>query len=337
MIARVLPQVQETGEAVADTLRGQFERAVAAGRALLDWDVLLPRLVPALLEVGVILLVAFGFYRLLRGIIRRLIAREIEEEDPVVKRLREQRAHTLGSLLGSFAAVVVVTITILTILGLFMDIGPLLASVGVLGLAVSFGAQSLVKDVISGTFMLLEGQFGIGDVVRIGDVSGLVEKITLRTTILRDVQGVVHIIPNGEITRVSNLTKTWSRAVLDVGVAYKEDVDRVMEVMRDLGRAFHADPEWGPLLVEEPQVPGVEQLADSAVVIRMVAKTLPLKQWDVARELRRRIKNRFDAEGIEIPFPHLTFYWGDHQIPPLLGQPRSGEPNTDDLFAGRRE
>jgi small conductance mechanosensitive channel len=339
MIARVLPQVQETGEAVADTLRGQLERAVSAGRAFFDWDVLLPRLIPALLEVGIILLVAFGFYRLLRSVIRRLIAREIEEEDPVVKRLREQRAQTLGSLLGSFAAVVVVTITILTVLGLFMEIGPLLASVGVLGLAVSFGAQSLVKDVISGTFMLLEGQFGIGDVVRIGDVSGLVEKITLRTTILRDVQGVVHIIPNGEITRVSNLTKTWSRAVLDVGVAYKEDVDRVMEVMRDLGREFHADPEWGPLLVEEPQVPGVEQLADSAVVIRMVAKTLPLKQWDVARELRRRIKNRFDAEGIEIPFPHLTFYWGDHQIPPLLGHAGSGAPNTDtdDVFAGRRE
>src|SRR5690606_32104505 len=223
-------------------------------------------------------------------IIRRLLSRTIEEEDPVVKRLREQRAQTLGSLLASFAAVVVTTITLLTVLGLFFDIAPLLASVGVLGLAVSFGAQSLVKDVITGTFMLLEGQFGIGDVVKIGDVSGAVEKITLRTTILRDVQGTVHIIPNGEVTRVSNMTKTWSRAVVDVGVAYREDIDRVIGVLRDIGRQLYTDPEWRALLVEEPQVPGVEQLGDSAVVVRTLVKTLPLKQWDVARELRRRVK-----------------------------------------------
>jgi moderate conductance mechanosensitive channel len=142
-----------------------------------------------------------------------------------------------------------------------------------------------------------------------------VEKITLRTTVLRDVEGVVHIIPNGEITRVSNLTKAWSRTVLHIGVAYKEDVDHVMDVLRDLLREFHADPEWGGLLLEEPQVPGVEDFADSAVIIRVLAKTLPLKQWDVARELRRRIKKRFDREGIEIPFPHTTFYWGENQAP----------------------
>jgi small conductance mechanosensitive channel len=336
MIAGALTQVQETGAAVADTLLGQVERTVAAGRDLLDWEVILPVVIPALLEIGFILFIAFASFRVLRGIIRRIIAREVDEADPVVKRLREQRAQTLGSLLGNFAAIVVVTITILTVLGLFIDIGPLLASVGVLGLAVSFGAQSLVKDIISGTFMLLEGQFGIGDVVRVGDVSGLVEKITLRTTILRDVHGVVHIIPNGEITRVSNLTKTWSRAVLDVGVAYKEDVDRVIAVLREIGREFHADPEWSALLVEEPEVPGVEQLGDSAVVIRMLAKTLPLKQWNVARELRRRIKNRFDAEGIEIPYPHLTFYWGDHQMPQLPG-PGTDAAANDHALAGRRD
>ena len=334
MIASALLQTaQETGEAVADTLRGQVDRIVDAARVLFDWDVLLPRLV----SVAFILLFAFIVYRLLRLIIRRLLSRTIEEEDPVVKRLREQRAQTLGSLLASFAAVVVTTITLLTVLGLFFDIAPLLASVGVLGLAVSFGAQSLVKDVITGTFMLLEGQFGIGDVVKIGDVSGAVEKITLRTTILRDVQGTVHIIPNGEITRVSNMTKTWSRAVVDVGVAYREDVDRVIGVLRDIGRQLYTDPEWRALLVEEPQVPGVEQLGDSAVVVRILVKTLPLKQWDVARELRRRVKQRFDAEGIEIPYPHVTLYWGDQQMPPLLAPGNAATPATDDAYAARRD
>jgi moderate conductance mechanosensitive channel len=145
----------------------------------------------------------------------------------------------------------------------------------------------------------------------------MVEKITLRTTILRDVEGRVHIVPNGEITRVTNMTKAWSRAVLHVGVAYREDADRVMDVLRDLLHDFHLDPEWGGLLLEEPVVPGIESFDDSAVTIRIMAKTLPLKQWDVARELRRRIKKRFDAEGIEIPFPHQTFYWGEGQMPAL--------------------
>jgi len=212
---------------------------------------------------------------------------------------------------------VVAGIAILTILNTFIPIGPLLASVGVLGLAISFGAQSLMKDLISGAFMLAEGQFAVGDVVRVGETAGLVEKITLRTLVLRDVHGVVHIIPNGNIATLSNMTKSWSRAVLEIGVAYKEDVDRVMEVMLDEAMKMYEDPEWAPLLVEEPVVPGVERFDDSAVTIRIMFKTLPLKQWDVGRQYRRRIKNRFDAEGIEIPFPHRTMYWGPDQNPAL--------------------
>jgi len=275
-----------------------------------------------LIEVAIIIAVASIAYEVAKLILKRLVARQIEEDDPLVRRLRAQRVQTIGSLLTNVLLIVVVTIAILTILDVFISIGPLLASVSVVGLAISFGAQSLVKDIISGTFMLVEGQFGIGDVVKVGDTSGMVEKLTLRTTILRDLHGVVHIIPNGEITRVSNLTKTWSRAVIDVGVAYREDVDRVIATLRSLGAQFHADPEWSQLLLEPPEVLGVENLADSAVIVRMTAKTLPLKQWDVARELRRLIKNRFDAEGIEIPYPHLTFYWGDAQMPALsLPQP----------------
>ena len=274
------------------------------------------------IRIAVIVFVALVAYRVVRILINRLVAREIDEEDPLVRRVREQRSQTLASLLGNVAAIAIVVVVVLTILEILLDnIGPILASFGILGLAFSFGAQSLVKDIISGTFMLIEGQFGIGDVVRVSDVSGMVEKITLRTTVLRDVEGVVHIIPNGEITRVSNLTKSWSRTLLHIGVAYKEDVDHVMDVLRDILREFHADPEWGALLLEEPQVPGVEDLADSAVIIRVVAKTLPLKQWDVARELRRRIKKRFDREGIEIPFPHTTFYWGENQVPGFAPPP----------------
>jgi moderate conductance mechanosensitive channel len=276
-----------------------------------DWEHVSDRLI----QVGVILVASILVYQFVKLVVRRVLAREIEEEDPLVRRLKEQRVQTLSGLFTNVLLVIMVTITALTILDVFINIGPLLASVSVVGLAVSFGAQSLVKDIISGTFMLIEGQFGIGDVVRVGDTAGMVEKITLRTTILRDLHGVVHIIPNGEITRVSNLTKTWSRAVIDVGIGYRVNVDHAMETLRNIGAEFQADPEWGPLLVEPPEVLGIESLAESSVVIRLAAKTLPLKQWEVARELRRRIKLRFDAEGIEIPFPHLTFYWGDGQMP----------------------
>jgi small conductance mechanosensitive channel len=286
----------------------------------------LDQLLPRLLQIAIVVVVAVIFYRVARAFITRVVNREIEEDDPLVRRLREQRARTLGSLLGSVLLVTLFVIVALTTLDILLgNIGPILASFGIIGLAFSFGAQSLVKDVISGTFMLLEGQFGIGDVVRIEGVAGMVEKITLRTTVLRDLEGVVHIIPNGSITRVSNLTKAWSRAVLDVGVAYREDLDRVLAALKDELDRFHRDIEWGGLLLEEPEVLGVQAFTDSAVVIRSVAKTLPLKQWDVARELRRRIKNRFDREGIEIPYPHLTFYWGDKQAPAAIPAPADAD------------
>jgi small-conductance mechanosensitive channel len=284
-------------------------------QGLLQWEFLFPKLI----RIGVVVLLAVIAYRIIKIIIRRIIEREIEEEDPLVKRVREQRGRTIASLLGNVAFVAIFVVVALTVLNILLDnIGPILASFGILGLAISFGAQSLVKDMISGTFMLMEGQFAIGDVVRVADVSGMVEKITLRTTVLRDHEGAVHIVPNGSITRVTNLTKSWSKTVLDIGVSYREDVDRVVEVLRNEARHFQADPEWGPLLLEDIQVPGVESFSDSAVIIRVAAKTLPLKQWDVARELRRRIKKRFDAEKIEIPYPHVSMVWGEGQKPEQL-------------------
>ena len=293
--------LQLPGTAVADSLP-RF-----SWKNVFNWQ----QLTHDLVEVALIVVVSFVFYRIVKIVVKRLVAIQIEEEDPLVRRMREQRAQTLGSLFTNVALVFVITITLLTVLSVFINIGPLLASVSVVGLAISFGAQSLVKDVISGTFILLEGQFGIGDVVKMGDTAGMVEKMTLRTTVLRDLHGVVHTIPNGEITRVSNLTKTWSRAVIDVSVAYGEDVDVVMATLRQIGDEFRQDADWAAILVDPPDVLGVESLADSGVIVRMTAKTLPLKQWEVARELRRRIKKRFDADGIEIPYPHLKVYRGD--------------------------
>ena len=271
------------------------------------------QLVNDLVEVAIIIAVSFVLYRVVKLIVKRLVAIKIDEEDPLVRRMREQRAQTLGSLFTNVVLIVVVTITLLTVLSVFINITPLLASVSVVGLAISFGAQSLVKDVISGTFILIEGQFGIGDVIQIGDTGGLVEKMTLRTTVLRDLNGAVHIIPNGEIKQVSNLTKSWSRAVIDVSIAYAEDVDRVIAMLRATAEEFQRDPEWSMLLLEPPQVLGVENFTETGVTIRTIAKTLPLKQWEVSRELRRRIKQRLDDEEVQLPQSRVKMIAPDQQ------------------------
>jgi small conductance mechanosensitive channel len=275
------------------------------------------------------LVVALLAYSALKTILRR-IERSLGTTPGVVTP-QEQRTRTLLSLLRSAGLVIIGVMTIFMVLGaLGVQLGPLLAGAGVVGLAVSFGAQSLVKDVISGLFMLFENQFGVGDVIRIEGVSGAVEKMTLRVVVLRDVHGVVHIVPNGQITKVSNLTRSWARVVLEVGVAYKEDPDRVMDVLRDVGRELYEDEKWKPLLLEPVEVPGIEMFADSAVNIRVMVKTLPLKQWDVARELRRRIKRRFDQEEIEIPFPHQKVQFeGTHPAMAAAGIPMDGGPSED--------
>jgi moderate conductance mechanosensitive channel len=286
-----------------------------------DWgDVFnLPELTSRGLKVLGALFVGWLAYWGLKLVLRR-IERGLGEPDPAAYSVHEQRARTLVGLVRSIGMVVIFILMLFMVLGaLGVDVGPLLAGAGVVGLAVSFGAQSLVKDIISGLFILFENQFGVGDVIRLDThVSGAVERMTLRVVVLRDVHGVVHIVPNGEIKRVSNLTRTWSRAVLDLGVSYRADVDRVMEVLLDVGREMGEDPQWGPLLLEPITVPGVQDFTDSAVVIRLLAKTLPLKQWDVARELRRRIKRRFDAEGIEIPFPQRMLHVADGGASPAL-------------------
>jgi small conductance mechanosensitive channel len=208
----------------------------------------------------------------------------------------------------------VVRITVWTVAGLMigrefgMDIGPILAGAGIAGLAVGFGAQSLVKDFFSGFFLLVEDQVRVGDVIRAGGQAGLVERMTLRATTLRDLSGTLHVIPNGHIDTVSNMTYGWSRALLEIGVSYNEDVDHVFAVMRRMGRELREDPEYAPLITDDIEILGLDEFGDSALVIKAFIKTEPLKQWTVAREYRRRLKRAFDTEGIEIPYPHRTLY-----------------------------
>lgn len=255
-------------------------------------------------RIGLVLLGGTAAYLVLRAVRARIARASGDDTDEA-----RQRAKTLATVFTTTGILVIVAVTLMMIVQEFgISLGPILATAGIAGLAVGFGAQTLVKDIISGFFILLENQYALGDAIDTAGVGGVVEKVNLRTTILRDVRGTVHVVPNGDIRVVSNKTKEWSRTVLEIGVGYGEDPDRVITVLEEIGVELRDDPVFGALLLDTPTVPGVEAFTDSAVVIRMMARTLPLKQWDVARELRRRIKHRFDAEGIEIPFPQRTIW-----------------------------
>jgi small-conductance mechanosensitive channel len=228
----------------------------------------------------------------------------VDDGDDSVTTLREKRGKTISQLLRSVGRVLVITLAVLLTLNVFVNIGPILAGAGILGLAVSFGAQSLVKDVISGFFILVENQFAIGDVVEAGGKSGVVERMTLRVVMLRDVEGTLHVVPNGEIKTVSNKTRGWSRAVVDVAIPYSEDVDRAIEIVQDEASNLARDEDWAPLLDGAPEVWGVEALTDNAAIVRMVARTQPGSNAGVAREFRRRIRKRLEEEGIGAPVQH---------------------------------
>lgn len=215
------------------------------------------------------------------------------------------RINTLSRVVRYVLTVIVSVVTGLLILGEFgISVAPILGAAGVVGIAVGFGAQSLVKDYFTGFFLLLENQIRIGDVVEAGGRAGLVEELTLRYLRLRDYSGNVHYIPNGNISIVTNMSLEYAYAVMDVGVAYGEDIDRVMEVMRRVGQALRQDSAFAARIVDEIEIAGVETLADSAVVIRCRIRVTPLEQWNVKREFLRRVKQAFDQEDIEIPFPH---------------------------------
>ncbi len=227
-----------------------------------------------------------------------------------------KRAETLTRLIRKAVLIglwIIVALIILKELGI--EIAPILAGAGILGLAVGFGAQNLVRDVISGFFFILEDQVRVGDVAVVNGTGGLVEQINFRTIVLRDLEGVVHVFPNGTVSTLSNRTKTWSGYVFDLGVAYKEDTDTVIKIIAQVGEEMMRDPTFGPLMLDAPEIFGVDRFDDSAVVIKGRLKTKPIQQWVVGREFLRRIKYAFDEAGIEIPFPHQTVYFGDASKP----------------------
>jgi len=238
----------------------------------------------------------------------------VYEKDPLQASEAKKRAHTLGNILRHAFLIIITFVAVLMILGeLEIQLGPLLATAGIGAIAIGFGAQSLVKDVISGFFIILENQYRIGDVIEVAGVSGLVESVSLRKTVLRDLQGKVHTIPNGEIKVVSNFSKEWSRSVLDLGISYRDDIDQIVDLLIQIGKEMGSEEPYKSAILEPLQVLGVEKFDESQMVIRMMVKTVPLKQWEVGRELRRRIKIRFDEKGIQLPFPHRVLLWGEPQ------------------------
>jgi small conductance mechanosensitive channel len=266
------------------------------------------------LIVGLSMATVLAVSRFIPKLIVATVARRAGEPEEEVKK----RADTLSRVLVSVGQVVVLFIAIFMVLSeLEIDITPILAGVGVAGIAIGFGAQSLIKDLIAGLFIILENQYRVGDVVRISDVAGLVEDVNLRRTILRDLDGIVHIVPNGEIRVASNFTKEWSRVNLNVSVGYGEDLDHVISVINRVGKELAEDPEWAPLILKAPQALRVDDLGSSGIDIKILGDTKPIRQWDVMGELRKRLKKAFDEEGIEIPWPHTKVYFGN--LPPYLG------------------
>jgi small-conductance mechanosensitive channel len=251
------------------------------------------------IRIGGILLVGYVVLRLIDSGLNRLRL-IIPPGDALGVARVEQRTETLRQIVRSVSKGILITVLALTVSSeLGFDIKPVLAGAGIVGLAVGFGAQSLVKDVISGFFILFEDQFGVGDVVKIGDFTGVVERMTLRATALRNLEGQVHVVPNGNIPHVTVMTKDWARAVLDVTISHKEDLAKVTSVLQRIGNQLAQD--WPDRVMEQPSVLGIEKLDESGVTLRCIVKTPAFKQADVLREWRRRVKDEFDRAGIELP------------------------------------
>lgn len=274
----------------------------------MDIQIYLQSLYQWLLGVGVkLLLVAILTIAAMKG--SRLFTKRLFEH--LKKRSSDlefdKRAETLQSIMRSVldgVLLLVVGMIILDLIGI--DVKPLLAAAGVVGLAVGFGAQKLVEDVISGFFILLDNQIRVGDVVQIGDKVGSVERVNIRLVTLRDLAGNVHFIRNGSIGVVSNMTRDYSRYVFDIGVAYREDTDAVVKIIKEVDEELRADPVFKHAILEPIEILGLDKFADSAVIIKARTKTQPVKQWEVGREFNRRLKKAFEVKGIEIPFPQMT-------------------------------
>lgn len=263
------------------------------------------------IKIGIVVLILLIIVGIIKAVTRKIritLEKKISQEKIEVKK----RTLTFTSVVSNLVILIGVVVALLIVADeLGIQIAPILAGAGIAGIIVGLGAQSLIKDLINGTFILFEQWFQVNDIVTIGDVSGVVEKFSLRTTVLRDLEGVVHYIPNGEIKILSNRTQQWARAVVDVAVHYKEDTDRVINVLESIFDEFMEDERYKKFIIERPVIlgdGGVDSLGDSAVVFKVVCTVKPPNQWTIARQLRKRIKDRFDKEGIEIPFPCRSVY-----------------------------
>jgi small conductance mechanosensitive channel len=259
-------------------------------------------------RIAAIVLLACAVVRILSSVIVRG-ERELATGTGLDALERRKRAQTLASVSRRMLSALIWSAAVLMILReLDVDITPILTGAGIVGLAVGFGAQTLVRDIISGFFLIIEDQVRVGDAAVVNAIAGMVEQINLRTIVLRDMEGAVHVIPNGEIKTLSNRTKDYSYYVISLGVDYEEDTDRVVEAVRQAGEELSKDPVFGPSILEPVEIMGVDDFRESAVAMKFRVKTVPLKQWDVGRELRRRIKRVFDAQGIRIPFPQMELH-----------------------------
>jgi len=299
-------------------------------------------------RIAVVMVLLVVVQQVVRRATPRLVALAVRADPndaaPLTEPELDKRRTTLTQIFTRTAEVLILVLGVLTILSaLGIDIAPIIAGAGVLGIAIGFGAQTLVRDVMGGVFVLVEDQYRKGDVVRIADTAGMVESISLRRTVLRDLDGIVHSVPNGLVAVASNFTHGWSRVNLDVSVSYEEDLDRVIAVMDGVGRDLAADPTWAARILEAPKVLRVDALADSGITLKVLATTVPLEQWNVAGELRRRIKAAFDSERIEIPYPHRVvitrrdppFVWPD-AVPAGAGTAEAGPERPMARSSARR-
>lgn len=321
------------------TASGAFGLALALGRFSLDYRV--PALQPLaqtvqgwLADSGLSRIVAIAVVGAIVYALLQVVRKTARALTPVTgQRFERQvaRAATIRNVIESAARLVLISFFILFVLAqVGVNVSTLLAGVGILGLAISFGAQSLVKDFITGFFILAEDQFGVGDIVTIAGLSGAVESLSLRITTLRALDGSVHVIPNGQIDKVTVASKEWSRSVVDVEISYRADLDHALAVISDEATQLTKALGWSWRTVGPPEVTGVEALGASGIMVRVLFKTLPKEQWGVSREFRRRIKLRLDAERIDIPYPHTAVYWSEDQSPLRPTTRPSGLPKPEE-------
>lgn len=272
---------------------------------------------PSILLLILLWFISLKFISILIRRLRKILIKHATKSPKYNTLEASKRINTLLGILKGLGKIIIWSVFLMTLLKkLGIDVGPILAGAGILGLAIGFGAQELVRDFISGFFILLENQVRAGDYAIINGTTGLIESIELRTITMRDFSGVVHVFQNGKVDSLANMTKEWSAIILEIGVAYKEDVDYVIQVMKEVGENMFKDPKYKDIVLEDLKIYGLDKFADSAIVIKARLKTIPGEQWTMGREYRRRLKIVFDEKGIEIPFPHTTVYWGE-KINPL--------------------